>query len=46
MFRKTAGEQQLGIFSANDNLLSGKSKDYYQQSDAWHNLFRKQVTIA
>lgn len=45
MFRKTAREQQLGIFSANDNLLWGKSKDYYQQSDAWHNLFRKQVTM-
>ena len=45
MFRKTAKEQQLGIFSANDNLLSGKSKDYYEQADAWHNIFRKEVTM-
>ena len=45
MFRKTAKEQQLGIFSSNDNLLSGKSKDYYQQADAWHNIFRKEVTM-
>lgn len=45
MFRKTAGEQQLGIFSSNDNLLSGKSKDYYQQADAWHNIFRREVTM-
>lgn len=45
MFRKTAREQQLGIFSSNDNLLSGKSKDYYQQADSWHNIFRKEVTM-
>lgn len=45
MFRKTLKEQQLGIFSSNDNLLSGKSKDYYQQADSWHNIFRKQVTM-
>lgn len=45
MFRKTSREQQLGIFSSNDNLLYGKSKDYYQQADSWHNIFRLQVTM-
>ena len=45
MFRKTTKEHQLGIFSSNDNLLCGKSKDYYQQADAWHNIFRQQVTM-
>jgi len=45
MFRKTQLERQLGIFSSPSSLLSGKSKKLYDDDLAWHNIFRKQVTM-
>lgn len=45
MFQKTPKEHQLGMFSSPSSLLNGKSKDYYEKDLAWHNLFRKQVTM-
>lgn len=45
MFRKTASEHQRTLFFDTDNLLTGKSKDFYLQQNSWHNLFRNQVTL-
>lgn len=45
MFRKTQIESQLGIFSSPSSLLSGKSKKLYENHQAWHNIFRQQVTM-
>lgn len=45
MFKKTKGESQLGIFSNPNSFLSGKSETNYEKQDAWHNVFRLQVTI-
>lgn len=45
MFKKSDREQQLGLFSNTDSLLSGRSKNYYVREDGWHNLFRNQVTM-
>lgn len=45
MFRKTAREHQRTLFFDTDNLLAGKSKDFYLQQNSWHNLFRNQVTM-
>ena len=44
MFKKTTIESQLGIFSAPSSFLSGRAESFYQNQDAWHNLFRVQVT--
>ena len=45
MFRKSQPAPQLGIFSSPSSLLSGKSKKHYLDPQAWHNIFRKQVTM-
>lgn len=45
MFRKTAKEQPLGLFSVTEGLLDGRTKTFYGQQDAWHNFFRRQVTM-
>jgi len=44
MFKATTTEPQLGIFSNPSMLLSRKSETFYEKQDAWHNLFRVQVT--
>ncbi len=44
MFKKTTNEPQLGLFSNPSLLLSGRSERFYEKQDAWHNLFRNQVT--
>ena len=44
MFKKTTIDSQLGIFSAPSSFLSGRAESFYQNQDAWHNLFRVQVT--
>ena len=44
MFKKTTNEPQLGIFSSPNSILSGKAERFYDSKDAWHNLFRTQVT--
>jgi len=45
MFKKTKRDIQLGIFSSPTSLLSGKSKKLYEDNQAWHNIFRRQVTM-
>jgi len=45
MFRKTQKEIQLSMFSSPIALLSGRSKNIYEKEDAWHNIFRKEVTM-
>ena len=45
MFRKSQPAPQFGIFSSPSSLLSGKSKKHYEDPQAWHNIFRKQVTM-
>jgi hypothetical protein len=45
MFRKTQKEIQLSMFSSPVALLSGRSKNIYEKEDAWHNIFRKEVTM-
>ncbi len=44
MFKKTASEIQLDVFSSPNSFLSGRSETLYEKQDAWHNLFRVQVT--
>lgn len=43
MFIKTS-DPQLNMFSSPSSLLSGKSHKMYEDPNAWHNLFRQQVT--
>lgn len=45
MFRKSESSQQLNIFTSGDSLFSGKTLDFYKNESAWHNLFRKEVTM-
>lgn len=44
MFKTTNSEPQLDIFSNPHSFLSGKAETNYENQDAWHNLFRVQVT--
>lgn len=44
MFKKTKSESQLGIFANANSFLSGRAENFYDKPDAWHNLFRVQVT--
>lgn len=44
MFKKTKSESQLGIFANANSFLSGRAENFYEKPDAWHNLFRVQVT--
>ena len=43
MFKKTKTEKQLDLFSSSESYLRGKSRNYYNDSKAWHNIFRNQV---
>jgi hypothetical protein len=45
MFKKTKKQIQLGIFSSANSLLSGRAENIFQTKDAWHNVFRDQVTL-
>lgn len=45
MYKKTPKEQQLGLFSAPADFLTGKAKSFYEDKDSWHNSFRRQVTM-
>lgn len=45
MFRKSTKTAQLDLFTSQGNLLSGKSQKLYEDQNAWHNQFRKQVTM-
>lgn len=45
MFRKSKKAEQLNLFASPVALLAGKSQTFYQDTKAWHNLFRNQVTM-
>lgn len=43
MFRSSKKESQLDMFSSVSGMLRGKSTEQFQDSQAWHNMFRTQV---
>ena len=45
MLKKSSKSQQLDIFSSPASLFSGKVQTAYENPDAWHNLFRKEVAM-
>lgn len=45
MFKKSLESGQLNIFTSPKSLFSGNSLKMYEDQHAWHNQFRKQVTM-
>jgi hypothetical protein len=45
MFKKSLESSPLNIFTSPQSLFSGNSLKMYQDKHAWHNQFRKQVTM-
>ena len=45
MFKKSSESGQLNIFTSPKSLFSGNSLKMYEDQQAWHNQFRKQVTM-
>jgi hypothetical protein len=45
MFKKSAETIQQNLFTSGTSLFSGKSQKLYEDRSAWHNQFRKQVTM-
>lgn len=45
MFKKSSQSGQLNIFTSPKSLFSGNSLKMYEDGHAWHNQFRKQVTM-
>ena len=45
MFRKTSETVQLNAFTSPGSLFSGNALKFYEDTTAWHNLFRQQVTM-
>ena len=45
MFKKSAESIQQNLFTSVTSLFSGKSQKLYEDELAWHNQFRKQVTM-
>ncbi|MDP3433018.1 MAG: transposase [Bacteroidota bacterium] len=45
MFKKSSESGQLNIFTSPRSLFSGNSLKTYEDDHAWHNQFRKQVTM-
>jgi hypothetical protein len=43
MFQKTATDKQLNLFSNVSDMLNGKARKQFDDSNAWHNQFRKDV---
>lgn len=43
MFRKSDKNKQIDLFSSVPTILQGKSQDHYNDPQAWHNQFRKQI---
>ncbi|MFH1050603.1 MAG: transposase [bacterium] len=43
MFRKTATDKQYGIFNNILGMLNGSARKHYEDTESWHNLFRKDV---
>ncbi len=45
MFKKSPESSLLNIFTSPQSLFSGNSLKMYEDEHAWHNQFRKQVTM-
>ncbi|SKC24036.1 hypothetical protein, partial [Alkalitalea saponilacus] len=45
MFKKSSESGQLNIFTSSKSLFSGNSLKMYEDKQAWHNQFRKQITM-
>ncbi len=45
MFKKSSNAGQLNIFTSSKSLFSGNSLKMYEDNQAWHNQFRKQITM-
>jgi len=45
MFKKSSKSGQLNIFTSPSSIFSGNSLKMYEDDKAWHNQFRKQVTM-
>ena len=45
MFKKSSEIGQLNMFTSPKSLFSGNSLKMYEDEQAWHNQFRKQVTM-
>jgi len=45
MFKKSSESGQLNIFTSSKSLFSGNSLRMYEDKQAWHNQFRKQITM-
>ena len=45
MFKKSSESSQLNMFTSPTSLFSGNSLKMYEDKHAWHNQFRKQVTM-
>ena len=45
MFKKSSWSNQFDIFTSPKSLFSGNSLKMYEDEYAWHNQFRKQVTM-
>ena len=45
MFKKSSESIQQNLFTSGTSLFSGKSQKLYEDELAWHNQFRKQVTM-
>lgn len=43
MFKKSASHSQGNLFSSVPSILEGKSLNQYNNTDSWHNQFRKQI---
>lgn len=43
MFKKSNKRPQLDLFGNSHNLLTGKSRDQYNDDHSWHNQFRKEI---
>ncbi len=45
MFKKSSPSGQLNMFTSPNALFSGNSLRMYEDAKAWHNQFRKQLTL-
>jgi len=45
MLKKTSESGQLNIFTLPKSLFAGNSLKMFEDKQAWHNQFRKQVTM-
>ena len=43
MFKKSSLHTQGNLFSSVPSMLEGKSLNQYNDTDSWHNQFRKQI---